>query len=245
MIAAIVQIRMGSTRLPKKAFLDLCGHPLIYHVVSRLQQCKNLDRIIVATTDNKIDDEIEEWCDRNNIVCFRGDEEDVLKRYYDCATAFGIDLIVRITGDDPFKDYNLIDEAVECAVVNKLDFVCNNSPVTYPEGLDVEVITYNVLKQIHENANSPEHREHVTLYIHENKSDFTIQNLADSIDRSSYRWTIDFPKDYQFVKVIYEELFKEGELFQSQEIYNLLRIRPELQLINSNLKKSKLYEKRD
>jgi spore coat polysaccharide biosynthesis protein SpsF len=245
MIAAVVQIRMGSTRLPNKAFLDLCGHPLIYHVVSRLQQCKNLDQIIVATTDNKIDDDIQKWCVRNNIDCYRGDEEDVLKRYYNCATAFNLDIIVRITGDDPFKDFNLIDKAVECAIENKVDFVCNNSPVTYPEGLDVEVITYNALKQIHDNADKPEHREHVTLYIHENKAAFKVLNHTDSIDRSSYRWTIDYPKDYQFVKVIYEELFKEGELFQTQEIYDLLRKKPQLQLINNSLNRSMLYEKRD
>jgi spore coat polysaccharide biosynthesis protein SpsF len=243
MIAAVVQIRMGSTRLPKKAFLDLCGQPLIYHVISRLKYCNSIDKIIVATTNSPSDDDIQAWCDANDIICFRGDEENVLKRFYDCAIANCLDIIVRITGDDPFKDFRLIDRAVDCIIASNLDFVCNNSPVTYPEGLDVEVITFNALKKIYQNALTSDHREHVTLYVHENISAFNTLNLSNGKDMSYHRWTIDYAEDYHFARVVYEELYTDGELFLTEDIYNLLSGNQTLQLINKNVNRSTLYEK--
>ena len=243
MIAAIVQIRMGSKRLPEKAFLSLAGKPLIYHVVDRLKYSSEIDQIIVATTINKIDDVIEKWCDENGIHCFRGSEDNVLKRYYDCAKKYQCDFIVRITGDDPFKDYRLIDKAIVSCKVMRKDFVCNNSPVSFPEGLDVEVLTFDTLSNIYRNARTKEYREHVTLYIHKNKKLFSTYNLVNPKDYSRYRWTIDYAEDYIFAKEIYETLYKNNEIFLTEDIYNLLNEDPSLLLINNELKKSALYEK--
>ena len=179
----------------------------------------SIDKIIVATTNSPSDDDIQAWCDANDIICFRGDEENVLKRFYDCAIANCLDIIVRITGDDPFKDFRLIDRAVDCIIASNLDFVCNNSPVTYPEGLDVEVITFNALKKIYQNALTSDHREHVTLYVHENISAFNTLNLSNGKDMSYHRWTIDYAEDYHFARVVYEELYTDGELVEAESLF--------------------------
>jgi spore coat polysaccharide biosynthesis protein SpsF len=243
MISVIIQIRMGSTRLSNKSFLNLNGNPLIFHVIDRIKYSKKIDQIIVATTTNPIDNKIETWCNENNVECFRGSEDNVLKRYYDCAKKYKSDYIVRITGDDPFKDYRMIDNAIENLLVSKNDFVCNNSPVSFPEGLDVEVFTFDTLAKIYENANSQEYKEHVTLYVHKNKSLFKIHNFKNFKNLSNYRWTIDYPEDYIFTKKIYKALYKKDKVFLTEDIYKLLEDNPNLLLINNKLNKSTLYEK--
>lgn len=242
-ISAIVQIRMGSTRLPGKTFLNLAGKPLIYHVINRLKSTKKVNELIIATTKNNEDDEIEIWCKNHEIKCFRGSENNVLKRYYDCAQKYNSDYIVRVTGDDPFKDYRIIDKAVEIITSNKYDFVCNNSPASYPEGLDVEVFTKDTLTKIYENVTSDEEKEHVTLYIHNNKSLFKTFNMENSEDLSNYRWTIDYEEDYIFTKKIYDKLYFKKNIFLTEDIYKILKENSSLLSINNNQKKSILYEK--
>ena len=171
-VAAIIQARRGSTRLPDKVFLELSNKPLLEHVVNRLKKADLLQEIIIATTDLPNDNLIESWANSNKISVFRGSENNVLERYYEAAKKFQVDVIVRITADDPFKDYRLVDEAVSVLIENKLDFVCNNNPVSFPEGLDVEVLTFNALEVSYNNVISDFDKEHVTQYIHKNKDKF-------------------------------------------------------------------------
>ncbi len=241
-ISAIIQARMGSTRLPNKTFLDLCGKPLLFHVVERLKYSKHINNIVVATTNLAQDDVIENWTKENRINFFRGSVENVLNRYYKAAKKFNSDLIVRITADDPFKDYRIIDNAIETIIENKLDFVCNNNPPTYPEGLDVEVLTYNCLKKCNDNSKSLYQKEHVTQYIHQNPDIFETKNIKNEKDYSNYRWTIDTNEDYIFVNKIYESLYKEDDIFLTEEIYNLLESNKDLLKINSKVKRSIQYQ---
>lgn len=240
-VAAIVQARRGSMRLPDKVFLDLAGKPLLEHVVLRLQPSSTLDDIIIATTISTKDDFIELWAINNNIKFFRGSEENVLERFYQAAKKFKVDIIVRITADDPFKDYRLIDEAVRLLIDNKLDFVCNNSPVSFPEGLDVEVMTFEALEKSYENAITDFEKEHVTQFIHKNNNNFNVYNIQNDKDLSSYRWTLDTIEDYEFTKIIYSELYKEGKLFLKEEMYSLLENKPSISELNSKVKRSDLY----
>jgi spore coat polysaccharide biosynthesis protein SpsF len=240
-VAAIIQARRGSTRLPNKVFLELSNKPLLEHVVNRLKKADLLQEIIIATTDLPNDDLIETWADNNNISFFRGSENNVLERYYEAAKKFQIDVIVRITADDPFKDYRLVDEAVRVLIDNKLDFVCNNNPVSFPEGLDVEVLTFNALEISYNNVIGDFDKEHVTQYIHKNKDMFKIANILNDKDLSFYRWTLDTIEDYQFAQKIYSELYKEGDVFLREEILELLEKSPLILELNNKVNRSDLY----
>lgn len=240
-VAAIIQARRGSTRLPDKVFLELSNKPLLEHVVNRLKKSDLLQEIIIATTDLPDDNLIETWANSNNISVFRGSENNVLERYYEAAKKYQIDVIVRITADDPFKDYRLVDEAVRVLIDNKLDFVCNNNPVSFPEGLDVEVLTFNALEVSYNNVISDFDKEHVTQYIHKNKDKFNIANIQNEKDLSFYRWTLDTIEDYQFAQTIYSELYKEGDVFLREEIFELLEKSPLILELNKKVNRSDLY----
>jgi spore coat polysaccharide biosynthesis protein SpsF len=241
-IIAIIQARRGSTRLADKIFLDLVGKPLIEHVVFRLKNSKKLDKIVIATTTKLEDDKLELWAKNNGIDVFRGDELNVLNRYYYAAVKFSADIIVRITADDPFKDYRLVDQAIDILLKEKLEFVCNNSPVSFPEGLDVEVFTMEVLTKSFEEANTDFQKEHVTQYVHQNKHKFKFFNFLSKENFSHYRWTLDTEDDYIFVKEIYENLYSVNKKFLTEDIYKLIEQNPTLLKINSNVKRSDLYK---
>lgn len=232
---------MGSTRLPKKTFIDLCGKPLLFHVVDRLKYSKHINNIVIATTTLSEDDIIEDWSKKNKINFFRGSVSNVLNRYYKAAKKFSSDLIIRITADDPFKDYRIIDEAIETLIENKLDFVSNNNPPTFPEGLDVEVLTFKCLKKCNEDATTSFQKEHVTQYIHQYNSLFKTKNIMNFKNYSNYRWTIDTNDDYIFVKKIYKSLYKKNSLFLTEEIFNLIELNKDILGINSKVKRSQQY----
>ncbi len=240
-VIAIIQARTGSTRLPNKVFYEISGKPLLHHVVERIRPSSEIDKIVVATTKSKNDDLINNWAKENGISCFRGSEENVLERYYYAAEKYNADLIVRITADDPFKDYRIIDNAVRIIKENNLDFVCNNNPVSFPEGLDVEVLTMNSLKKSFQNSKTMFEKEHVTQHIHLNKNKFKVFNIINNINLSHYRWTLDTIEDYNFTKLIYDNLYINDEIFLPEEIYKLLEQKPFLLDINKNVKKSTLY----
>ncbi|MDA7729153.1 glycosyltransferase family protein, partial [Flavobacteriales bacterium] len=208
-VVAIIQARTGSTRLPNKIFSELSGHSLLYHVVDRLKPCKEIDEIVIATTTSTRDNSIVEWCNDNYVNYYRGSEENVLKRYYDTAKEFKAEIIIRVTADDPFKDYRAIDKAIKTLKENKYDFVCNNCPVSFPEGLDIEVFTMRTLSNAFLHSTSNFEQEHVTQYIHRNKEKFKIFNIKNDQDLSNIRWTIDTKEDYLFVKEVYNNLYKK------------------------------------
>jgi len=242
-VVAIIQARTGSTRLPNKIFLKLADSSLLSHVVNRLRPSKEIDKIIVATTISSQDNSVEEWCIQNHIDYYRGSENNVLERYYHAAKKFNAEIIIRVTADDPFKDFRLIDKAIKILRENKYDFVCNNNPVSFPEGLDVEALTMDSLSKSFLNSTSNFEKEHVTQYIHRNKNKFRIFNIKNDKDLSSYRWTIDTEEDYLFTKEIYNNLFRSNKIFLPEDIYQLLENKPLLLKINSRVKKSDLYKK--
>jgi spore coat polysaccharide biosynthesis protein SpsF len=241
-VVAIIQARTGSTRLPNKIFCNLSGHSLLYHVVDRLRPSKEINKIVIATTTSPKDNSVEEWSRNNLVDCFRGSEENVLKRYYEAAKKFKADIIIRVTADDPFKDFRIIDKAIKILKKNEFDFICNNSPVSFPEGLDIEVLTMNALSKSFYNSTSSFEQEHVTQYIHQNKLLFKIFNIKNDKDLSHYRWTIDTNEDYLFVKEVYKNLYNQKSIFLTEDIYKLLVANPVLLKINSEVKRSELYK---
>ena len=241
-VVAIIQARTGSTRLPNKIFLKLANASLLSHVVNRLRPSKEIDKIVIATTTASKDNSVEDWCLNNTLDYFRGSENNVLDRYYHTAKKFNADIIIRVTADDPFKDYRLIDQAVKIIKDKNYDFVCNNNPVSFPEGLDVEVLSMYALSKSFFNSTSNFEKEHVTQHIHRNKNSFKIFNIENDKDLSSNRWTIDTEDDYLFTKEIYNRLFRVNNIFLTEDIYQLLDKNPQLLQINNEVKKSDLYQ---
>lgn len=240
-VVAIIQARLGSSRLPAKILKDLSGKPLIYHICNRLKASKLINEVVIATTESLKDDLINDWAEQNRIVCFRGSEDNVLSRYYHAATDAGAEVIVRITADDPFKDGAIIDKVIDILLKEDLDFACNNFPPSFPEGLDVEVFTFSALKRAFENSIDDFEKEHVTQYFYRNTDLFKMKNFAYEEDMSHLRLTVDTQIDFMLAEEIYNRLYSTNEFFGYDEILSLNKSEPDLFKINQNEKRSVMY----
>ena len=243
-IVAIVQARMSSTRLPGKVLLDIMGKSLLAHIIDRISKSKLVNsNIVLATTTNPADHVIVDFANENQLDCFIGSEEDVLDRYYQAAKQADADIIVRITADDPFKDPEVMDEIIQIMIDGDFDYVSNTIKPTYPEGLDIEVFSFESLKKAWIYGKKPSEREHVTPYIWNNPDIFKLYNVEYGRDLSSMRWTLDTNDDFEFTKAIYEKLYVVGETFLMKDVLDLLTNEPELQEINAGIERSAGYKK--
>lgn len=245
MKAAIIQARMGSTRFPEKIFADLAGKPLIWHVVDRLKYCILIDKMLIATTTDQNDNRLAEWAEKESLLIYRGSEDDVLNRYFMAAKSIRLtenDIIIRITADDPFKEPSLIDKVIEVVENGEADFACNNNPPTFPEGLDCEVFTMSVLETAEKQSTDLYEREHVTQYMYRHPEQFKSKNIAQKDDLSYLRFTIDTPTDYQMVQTVYNHLYKDDKIFVLNDILELFKKHPEIQVMNSNEPRSAMYK---
>ena len=241
-VAAIIQARMGSTRLPGKVLKKVLGKTLLEYQIERVKRAKTLDEIIIATTIKESDDQIVQLCQQFSIPYYRGSEEDVLSRYYEAATEFGVDVIVRLTSDCPIIDPTVIDKVVEHYLENKdrYDYVSNTLTRTYPRGLDTEVMSYEVLKKAHEEAKELVYREHVTAYIYHHPDQFRLCNVSNEKDESKHRWTVDTEEDFLLIKHILETLYPINPLFTVEDVIQILRDKPEWVEINAHVEQKKL-----
>ncbi len=229
---AVIQARMGSSRLPKKVLKEIVGKPLIELLLSRLSQSKEIDQIIVATSDNYENDILELTVNRLGFKCFRGSENNVLDRFFKAAQSCAADNIVRITGDCPLIDAKVVDECIKSFKSQNLDYLSNTLPPSYPDGLDVEVMSYKALHNAQNKATSDFDREHVTPYI-KNNQHFKIGNLENDKDFSGLRWTVDEFDDLQVVRNIFENFFP-NILFSWKEVLDLHETKPHLFMHNKN-----------
>lgn len=230
---AIIQARMGSTRLPNKVLAEIAGQPMLGHVVRRVQQCQTVNQVVVATSVSPADDAIEQLCAEYGIACFRGSEDDVLDRYYQAAKACGAEVVVRLTGDCPLIDPEVIDLVVRAFKQGRYDYVSNILRYTFPDGLDTEVFSFPALQQAWLEAKKPSEREHVTPYLrHSGK--FKVHNVISDVDLSpqGHRWTVDEPADLDFIRQVYRSFAPRTD-FGMQEVLELLQQRPELREINA------------
>lgn len=230
---AVIQARMGSSRLPGKVLLDLQGMPILGHVVRRARAASRVARVLVATTTLSQDDAIVDWCGSAGVACFRGSSEDALDRYARCLDVWPCRRLVRITADCPLIDPGVIDQSIALHESGELDYVSNVHPPTFPHGLDVEVVSAKLLKRVAEEATLPSHREHVTLFIRENRDHFKFGNVAFGRDASRFRVTVDRPEDYEFLKALLALVPSGIELPSVYEILRLLDAHPEIVSINS------------
>ena len=197
---AIIQARMTSSRLPGKVMMDIAGKPSLQLMLDRVKSADLLDQIIVATTVNFTDDSIVSLCEENGVNVFRGDEQDVLGRLFAAAEQEDATIVVRLTADCPMIDPELIDETVSSYLRGGYDYVSNTIDRTYPDGMDVEVMSINALKEANKKAKHPFLREHVTPYISGKEpnfgaGEFKIKQVKFDVDFSHVRWTLDTADD--------------------------------------------------
>ena len=244
MIAAIIQARMLSTRLPGKVMKDILGKPMIGHLLDRVKASKMIDKIIVATSDLSENDVLCDYVKKIGFDIYRGSENDVLDRYYQTAKLFNADIIVRITADCPLIDPKVADKVVQYYLDHKeeFDYVSNTTTPTYPDGLDTEVFSFDALEKTWNEAKKRTEREYVTSYIWKNGQIFRLANVAQKNDLSPMRWTVDEESDFLFVKKIYEELYQgENKIFLMEDIVDFLQAHPEVMSINQGIKRNEGY----
>ncbi len=233
---AVIQARMGSSRFPGKVLEDLQGRPMLWHVVNRVRQARRVDKVVVATTDRRVDDPIAQFCEHEGVACFRGSEQDVLDRFYQAAKLDRADVIVRITADCPLIDPAVIDKVVARFEQGDCDYVSNVFRYTYPDGLDTEVFSIAALEQAWRETGKPSEREHVTPYLRTDK--FRTANVESEIPVSpvEFRWTVDHPSDLEFVRKVYaafSENGKKNQQFGFRDVFELLKERPDLATIQA------------
>jgi len=231
MILAILQARYSSSRLPNKVLKPILNKPMLLHQIERLHHSKLIDKVVVATSVDDSDDPIEQMCLDNNIEVFRGNLDNVLDRFYQCAKLYGPKYIVRLTGDCPLTDWEVIDEMIDYFLEGDFDYVATS--IKFPDGLDAEIITMEALIETKRKATLPSEIEHVTQYIVNRPEEFNNKIFELSQDLSHFRWTVDEPEDFILVEKIYQALYIENPFFLTSDILNLFQEMPDLVFINS------------
>lgn len=234
-VVAVVQARMGSTRLPGKVLMPLAGEPMVTHVLHRAQAISGVDTVVAALPDLPEDDVLAATCQRAGALVIRGSADDVLTRYSKASQATDAEVVVRLTADCPF-----LSPATSAHVLSRLgnyDYASNTLERTFPRGLDTEVFTRRALDTANREASDPTDREHVTPFIYRRPHRFALMSVRDDYDRSDHRWTVDTADDMAFAVAVYDSL---GPQFEMEEVFALLLRRPELRALNSSSQQKEL-----
>jgi spore coat polysaccharide biosynthesis protein SpsF len=239
-VVAIIQARMGSTRLPGKVLAGIQGRPMLWHVVQRVRRAKTLNQIVVATTTQRTDDAIADFCSEQGFDCFRGSENDVLGRYYQASREYGADAIVRITSDCPLIDPEIVDRTVWAFLEESPDYASNSIVCSFPRGLDVEVMSLAALEVAWREATQDYQRAHVTPYLYENPRRFKILSVAADGDYSTQRWTVDTREDLEFVRTVYSRFEHQDFLFK--DVLRSIEREPAIAEINRSITQKALQE---
>jgi spore coat polysaccharide biosynthesis protein SpsF len=234
-IVACIQARMGSTRLKKKVLKKILGRTLIEHIFRRLKKTQEINEIVLTTSRKKENDVLVKHAKDIGLKYYRGEEKDLVSRLYQTNKEFKADALVRITGDCPLVDPKLIDKMVKIYRKNykKIDFVTNVFPPTFPDGLDIEILSTSILERLDNEIKDSFYREGLTFYIMENPKKFRIYNFKNSINLSSMRWTVDYPEDLVFIREIYKTFDKKNKIFTIADILNFLKKNPPISKINA------------
>ena len=235
-VLGILQARASSSRLPGKVLKPILGRPMLLHQLDRVRRARSLEALVVATSTDPSDDPIDALCATADITCFRGSLNDVLDRFYQTAIAYRPRTIVRLTGDCPLTDPALIDRVIEFFGTDAFDIA--GTANTFPDGLDVEVVRFDILERAWKEATRPSDREHVTLMVHRQPERFRVGRYPSGTDLSHMRWTVDEPQDFELVRRIYEALYPRNPAFATREILDLLAAQPELLDLNRGIQRN-------
>lgn len=226
---------MGSSRLPGKVLADIQGRPALARLHARLRQSERLDGIVLATTENPADDVLAEWADLAGLACFRGSEDDVLRRVVEAHRLMNSDVVVEVCGDTPLIDPGVIDMAVDTFSTNECDVVSTTWSPSFPQGIDAQVFPLRALEDVEARVTDPAVREHVSLHFYENPARYrAIHLMAPPRWRApELRCQLDYPEDLRFINEVYARLAPRfGDRFGVEEILETVRREPRLADIN-------------
>jgi glutamate-1-semialdehyde 2,1-aminomutase/spore coat polysaccharide biosynthesis protein SpsF len=241
-VVAIIQARMGSSRLPGKSLAMIEERPMLWHVIQRVRRAALVDRVVVATSTSPADDAIEQMCREDGVPCHRGSESDVLDRFYTAARAEKAAQLVRITADCPLIDPEVIDRVVRRFLRGDLDYASNAMVRSYPDGLDTEVFSFSALERAWHEAVKTSEREHVTAYLRSEKfRTANVENDSTSLYQH-YRWTVDEADDLEFIRAVYKA-FRGRRHFGMKDILQLIEKTPGLETMNSRIVSNHGYYK--
>ena len=236
-IVAIIQARLGSTRLPGKVLNKVDGKTLLSYQIDRIRKANMIDKIVVATTLENTDQPIVQHCYEMGVDFYRGSEDDVLSRYYETAKKYDSDVIVRLTSDCPLIDPVIIDNTIKLFIDSGSNYASNTVPPdssTFPDGSDVEVFDFLSLERAFNECSDRHDREHVTFYFWKYKNDFKTIQLKNGKDFSKYRITVDYPEDFEVIKFLITEIKKKKLSGNLNEIIKILDSNPEIKNLNSS-----------
>ncbi|HNY71965.1 MAG TPA: glycosyltransferase family protein [Syntrophales bacterium] len=239
-VNAIIEARMGSSRLPGKTMMEILGKPSIELLMERLRRARRITDIVMATTVNAEDDVIAAFCLDYGVKCFRGSSEDVLARVYHAAREHRTDVIVEVTGDCPLLDPWLIDACIDVFLKADYDYLSNFIEQSYPPGIDVQIFAFAALERMHRAAKEAKFREHVTLYILKNPELFKMHNVYAPPELHYPDWHLELDEyaDYELIKAIYEHLYPKNPAFTTMDIIGLLKEHPEWLELNRQVKRT-------
>lgn len=240
----IVQARMTSTRLPGKVLLPVLGRPLLKYQIDRLKRVKEAEVLIIATTTNATDEPIVRLCQQEGVNVIRGSELDVLDRYYQAASQFGLATVVRVTSDCPLIDPAVIDQGIRMYKngPRHYDYVSNGRKRTYPRGMDVEVFSMQALAEAYREGKAEPEREHVTPFIYGHPERYVLGELLYDRDESKHRWTVDTPEDFALIEKLLGTLYPVNPQFTLEDLLRVIKEHPEWSEINAHIEQKKLGE---
>lgn len=241
-VVVIIQARMGSSRLPGKVMKLLAGKPVIQHVIERAKLIPNISNVIVATTTSAKDGPLVEFCNSIEVPVFRGNEDDVLDRYYQAALFYRAEVVVRITGDCPLLDPIESEKVIKRFFEIDADYVSNTNPPMLPDGLDTEAFSMRILEKAWKEAKLKSEREHVTYYIYSNPQEFKTGSIKYKDDFNHYRLTLDEVADYKLLKKIFSLLRENGQFGYLHEVIHILGKNPGLLEINCHIKRNEGFK---
>jgi spore coat polysaccharide biosynthesis protein SpsF len=238
LILAILQARLSSTRLPGKVLLPLAGKPMLERQIERLLRAERVDQLILATSDQGEDEALVRLAETAGIASYRGSLDDVLDRFYRAAEPLAPSHVVRLTGDCPVADPSVIDACIALALEGGYDYASNTLRPTWPDGVDVEVVTFAALRTAWKEAATIVEREHVMPFITRRPDRFRLGSLENDVDLSTLRWTVDEPADYEFIRRIYDALYTSNPAFGTADILALLAREPDLMSVNAGFERN-------
>lgn len=253
-IVILLQARMGSSRLPSKVMIDICGQPVIWHIVNRLKTVPEADEVVVATSVNPENKVLEELCRNKDIACFRGSENEVLDRFYNASQYYKADIIVRVTGDCPLIDPGSISMAIRAFLEadGAFDYIALATGAVsfkeivkkFPDGTDTEIVSFQALERAwKEAADQIDRGESALSYIWRRPDMFKCKTIPFLWDAGEMRWTLDYEEDLTFIKKVYEKLYRPDYCFSMMDVMKLLEKEPYLSDINKCRISGKNYEK--
>ncbi len=244
MTICVLQARTGSSRLPGKVIKPLAGIPMLAFQLKRIKEANEINQILIATTTNTADDAIVEIGRDYNVAVFQGSENDVLDRFYQALIPMTQpdDIIVRVTGDCPFLDPQILDQVIQYYKAGTFDYVSNVNPPTYPDGLDVEVFSFSSLVKAWQEAKLKSEREHVTPYIRNHPELFVLGNVENDKDISNIRLTVDEEADYELAQQLVMAIFPSLEYhFCLKDVMDVIEKNPSLLSINNQYDRNEGY----